>query len=152
MVVSPKLVSDNGAVTWGLSYHSPAEESHIDTTTPQEQVTSTVPQTSAYSHVYQENIGKSRPSRESYGHHHLPLMERHGNISTWRGTQKVEKLLQPKGCWSPVTDVKNVVDFLHGMLGMDFQKFSSFFPVVWLSAFGDIKFLQNALKNEILCG
>ena len=44
MVANPKPVPDNDAVARGLPYHSPAEESHIDTTAPREQVTSTVPQ------------------------------------------------------------------------------------------------------------
>ena len=52
MVANPKLVPDNGTVSCGLPYHSPVEESHIDTTTPQEQVTSTIPQTPASSHMF----------------------------------------------------------------------------------------------------
>ena len=49
MVANPKLVPNNDTVACGLPYHSLAEESHIDTTSPQQQVTSTVPQTPASS-------------------------------------------------------------------------------------------------------
>ena len=52
MVADPKLVPDNDTVASGLLYHSPAEESHNDTTAPREQVTSIVPQTPASSHTF----------------------------------------------------------------------------------------------------
>ena len=52
MVANPKLVPDNDTVACGLLYHSPAEESHIGTTAPREQVTSTVPQTPASNHTF----------------------------------------------------------------------------------------------------
>ena len=37
-------------------------------------------------------------------------------------------------------------------VAMDFQKFSRFFPVVRLSAFGDDKFLQNTFQFQIIGG
>ena len=37
-------------------------------------------------------------------------------------------------------------------VAMDFQKFSRFFPVVRLSAFGDDKFLQNTFQFQIIEG
>ena len=52
MVAKPKLVPDNDTFACGLPYHSPTEESHNDATAPQEQVTSTVPQTPASSHMF----------------------------------------------------------------------------------------------------
>ena len=52
MVADPKLVLNNDTVACGLTYHSPTEESYIDTTTPREQVTSIVPQTPASSHTF----------------------------------------------------------------------------------------------------
>ena len=41
---------------------------------------------------------------------------------------------------------------LTSFIDMKFLKFSSFFQVVWLSAFGDDKFLQKNKENVILCG
>ena len=52
IVANPKLVLDNDKVACGLPYRSLTEESHIDTTAPREQVTSTVPQTPACSHTF----------------------------------------------------------------------------------------------------
>ena len=52
MVANPKLVHDNDTVACGLPYHSPAEESHTDTTPPLEQVISTVPQTPTTSDMF----------------------------------------------------------------------------------------------------
>ena len=43
MVANPKVVPDDDTAACGLPYHSPAEESHIDTTAPQEQVHSLFP-------------------------------------------------------------------------------------------------------------
>ena len=51
MMANPKLAPNNGTVACGLPYHPPAEESHIDTTNPQE-VASTVSQTPASSHTF----------------------------------------------------------------------------------------------------
>ena len=113
-MTDPKLVSDNDTVTCGLPYHPLAEESHIDTTTPREQVTSTVTRLHLLAILYQKGNRKSWPSGGSYGHH-VSLVERHNNILLWRGTQTVEKLA--KGVLIPPLDkdVKNVLGFLHSM-------------------------------------
>ena len=115
MVANSKLVPDNGTVTCGLPYHSPAEESHIDTTAPQEQVTSIVPQTPASSHTF---IRKAMGNRD--------LQEEVIDIIclSWRDTttSRYEVVLRQwknycsqRGVDPLVTDVKNVLDFLHGM-------------------------------------
>ena len=64
MVANPKPVPDNDAVARGLPYHSPAEESHIDTTAPREQVTSTVPQAPASSHTFIREAMENRDLQE----------------------------------------------------------------------------------------
>ena len=86
-------------VACGLTYHSPTEESHIETTASREQVTSTVPQTPASSHTFiRKGMGNQGLQEEVMD---ISLMERHSNISLWRDTQTVEKLLLPRRCWSP---------------------------------------------------
>ena len=64
MVANPKLVPDNVTVACGLLYHSPAEENHIDTTAPREQVTSTVPQTPASNHTFIRKTMENRGLQE----------------------------------------------------------------------------------------
>ena len=111
----PYLFPDNDVVARGLPYHSPAEESHVDTTAPREQVTSTVPQTPASSHMF---IRKTMGNRD--------LQEEVMGIIclSWRDktTPQYELVLRQwknycsqKGVDPLFTDVKNVLDFFHGM-------------------------------------
>ena len=52
LVVGPKQVPDNDTVACRLRHHSPTQERQIDTTTPQEQITSIVCQIPASSHTF----------------------------------------------------------------------------------------------------
>ena len=115
MVGNPKLVLNNDTVACGLPYHSPKEECHIDTTAPREQATSTVPQTPASSHTF---------IREAVGNQGLQEKVMDIICLSWRDTttscyegvlRQCENYLCQRGVNPLITDVKNVLDFLHGM-------------------------------------
>ena len=100
MLANPKLVLDNDAVTCGLPYNSPAEESHIDTTAPREQVTSTFPKIQLLAiglSGEQWEIETFRRKLRTW-----PVFpgetQQHLDIKWENCTQTVEELLQPKGC------------------------------------------------------
>ena len=98
MVANPILVPDNGTVSCGLPYHSPVEESHTDTTTPQEQVTSTIPQTPASSHMFIRKAMGNRGLQEK-AMDIICLSWRDTTISRYDGVlRQWEKLLLSKGC------------------------------------------------------
>ena len=101
MVANPKLVPDNDAVAGEMPYHSPAEESHIDTTAAQEQVTSTVPQTPASSHTF---------IRKAMGNQNLQeevmditcLSWRETTTSPYEGLHRQWKTIAAKGMLIPL--------------------------------------------------
>ena len=111
----PKLVPDNDAVACGLPYHSPAEESHIDTTAPREQVTSTVLQTPASSHTFIRKAMGNRDLQEEVMNI-ICLSWRDITITRYEGVLRQWKnYCSQRGVDPLVTDVKNVLDFLHGI-------------------------------------
>ena len=110
-----KLVSDNGIVTCGLPYHSPTEENHIDTTTPREKLTFTVPQTPASSHTFISEAMRNRGPQEEIMDI-ICLSWRDTTTSRYEGVLREWKnYCCQRGVDLLVIDVKNVLDFLHGM-------------------------------------
>lgn len=115
MVADTKLVPDNDAVKCRLPYDSTAEENHIDTTTPQEQVIFTVPWNPASSHTF---IRKAMRDWEP------PEEVIHIICLSWRGStvSRYDRTLRKwKNYWSqrdvdPLdTSLKTVLDLLHGI-------------------------------------
>ena len=113
MVANPKLVPVNGAVTCGLPYHSPAEENHIETTAPREQVTYTVDQTPASSHtLFRKAMGNRDVSEEVMDI--ICLSWRDKTTSPYEGVlRRWKNYCSQKDVDPLVTDVNNVLDFLH---------------------------------------
>ena len=102
-------------VTCGLPYHSPAEESHIDTTSPQEQVTSTIPQTPASSYMFvRKAMGNCSLQEELMDI--ICLSWRDTMTSCYEGVLRLWKnYCCQRGVDPLITDVKNMLDFFHGM-------------------------------------
>ena len=114
-MANPKLVPHNETVACGLLYHSPAEESHIDTIAPPEQVTSTVPQTPASNDTFIRKTMGNRGLQEEIMDI-ICLSWRDTTTSRYEGVLRQWKnYCFQRGVDPLVTDVKNVLDFLHGM-------------------------------------
>ena len=93
----------------------PQKKATFDTTVPREQVTSTVCQTPASSHTFIRKVmGNRSPQEEVIAIICLSL--RGTTTSRYEGVLRQQK----NYCWQTVvdplvTDVKNVLDFLHGI-------------------------------------
>ena len=102
LVVGPKHVPDNDTVVCRLLHHSPTQERQIDTTTPQEQITSTVSQTPASSHTFTRKLSKSSVSPgETQQHFDMKVHS------------KQEKLQRERDVDPLLADMKTLLGFLH---------------------------------------
>ena len=109
------MVLDNNKVACGLLYHSLTEGSHIATTAPREQVTSTIPQTPACSHTFiREVMGNQVLQEEVMDIICLSWRDTRTSRSEWVLRQWKNYCCQ-RGVDPLATVVKNVLDFLHGM-------------------------------------
>ena len=115
MVTNSKLVPDNDTVTCGLPHHSRAEENHIGTTAPREQVTATVPQTPTSSHTFIRKAMENRGLQEKIMDI-ICLSWRDTTISRYEGVlRQWENYCCQRGVDPLVTDVRTMLDFIHGM-------------------------------------